>query len=79
VPGEWTRLNLFHEAHPDDLPGLRAAFAEMLRTPGAAFTRTVRVRGGAGEWRRLEVTARNLLHDPAVGGIVYNSRDVTAR
>lgn len=32
-----------------------------------------------GEWRWIESTATNALDDPAVGGIVINSRDVTER
>jgi PAS domain S-box-containing protein len=32
-----------------------------------------------GSWRRVEYSARNLLDDPAVGGIVVNYRDVTSR
>ncbi|HEY5014376.1 MAG TPA: EAL domain-containing protein, partial [Acidimicrobiia bacterium] len=39
----------------------------------------MRVRGSDGTWRWLEGIARNLLDDPAVGGMVINARDVTAR
>ena len=38
-----------------------------------------RFRHKSGEWRTLEATGTNLLDDPAVGGIVINSRDVTER
>jgi PAS domain S-box-containing protein len=39
----------------------------------------LRTRRQGGTWRVLETTATNLLHDPAVQGVVLNSRDVTAR
>jgi len=40
---------------------------------------TFRVRTADGEVRVFEVKARNLTDEPAVGGIVVNARDVTAR
>jgi diguanylate cyclase (GGDEF)-like protein/PAS domain S-box-containing protein len=39
----------------------------------------VRLLHADGEWRTFEMVATNLLHDPAVGGIVINGRDVTDR
>jgi C4-dicarboxylate-specific signal transduction histidine kinase len=38
-----------------------------------------RVRHKDGSWRHLEGIANNLLEDPAVGGMVFNHRDVTDR
>ena len=38
-----------------------------------------RVRGADGSWRDVETLATNLVDDPAVGGIVINTRDVTER
>ena len=39
----------------------------------------IRVQHKDGTWRTLEGTATNLLHDPAVEGIVINYRDITER
>jgi diguanylate cyclase (GGDEF)-like protein/PAS domain S-box-containing protein len=39
----------------------------------------LRLRHRDGAWRHVEAIAKNLLADPAVGGIVVNYRDVTAR
>ncbi|HEX2094085.1 MAG TPA: PAS domain S-box protein, partial [Longimicrobiaceae bacterium] len=64
---------------PDDLPAARAAFERLLAQPGGAVDAELRMRHRDGAWRVVELSARNLLHDPAVGGIVYNVRDITER
>jgi PAS domain S-box-containing protein len=38
-----------------------------------------RLRCKDGSWRYFETLVRNLLHEPAVAGIVFNARDVTER
>src|SRR5690606_21606807 len=40
---------------------------------------TSRVLHKDGSWRWLEATVTNMLHDPDIGGIVDNFRDVTVR
>jgi diguanylate cyclase (GGDEF)-like protein/PAS domain S-box-containing protein len=69
----------FAGAHPDDREALEAAFAAVRRTPGAVRSITYRNRHASEGWRVLESTATNLLHAPAVAGVVVNSRDVTER
>ncbi|MDB4952300.1 MAG: Histidine kinase, partial [Gemmatimonadetes bacterium] len=56
---------------------LRRSFAGALASPGRVVTHRVRVRGADGVQRLLECSARNLLHEPAVRGVVVNARDVT--
>jgi PAS domain S-box-containing protein len=65
--------------HPDDLPEVRARFERLLREPGGGMEAEFRLRHRNGRYCVVEVAARNLLDDPAVNGIVYNTRDVTAR
>lgn len=65
--------------HPDDLPALKNALAEALQGRLQSATMEYRYRHKDGSWRVMEATARNLLNDPAVKGIVVNSRDVTER
>jgi PAS domain S-box-containing protein len=63
--------------HPEDLVKISQAFQ-----PEAAGTSPLiecRVRHCDGSWRTLEACADNLLNDPAVRGIVVNSRDITER
>ncbi len=65
--------------HPDDLGRMRARFADFLANPGEEIPVELRLRHADGSWRTIEAIARNLLHDPSVGGIVSNYRDITAR
>ena len=54
-------------------------FARLLQNPGASMQTEICGRHKDGTWRTLEGTATNLLHDPAVEGIVINYRDITER
>jgi PAS domain S-box-containing protein len=69
--------SLFDFAHPEDRAGLKDAFAAIVATPGATIDYAVRLSRKDGSWRRAEGVARNLLNEPAVGGVVVNARDVT--
>jgi PAS domain S-box-containing protein len=70
----------FSFVHPDDIPRLRNATAEILRQPGGSSARQeYRVRHHDGSWRLFEGVATNLLDDPAVTGVVINARDITER
>lgn len=63
--------------HPDDLPTVQAAFAQAMSRPGATPRVQLRMRHKDGSWRWLEAYGNNLLGDPAVRGLVINSRDIT--
>ena len=79
TPREWARMSVFDLLHPDDAGAVRERFGRLLAAPSAAASMELRLRHREGAWQVVEVSARNLLHDPSVGGIVYNARDVTAR
>jgi len=69
---------IFDLVHDDDKELAATALAEVLagtRSPDDALV--IRVRGDDGRWHHLETSARDLRDDPAVGGIVLTSRDVT--
>ncbi len=70
--------NAFNFIHEDDLQIAFAALQEVLSGNFEEITQ-YRFKNGTGEWRWIESTGINLLHDPAVGGIVINARDVTER
>jgi diguanylate cyclase (GGDEF)-like protein/PAS domain S-box-containing protein len=71
---------LVDAVHPDDREWVRAQFDRIRRRPGAADGSVVmRWRHRDGSYRSVESRAANLLGDPAVKGIVVNSRDVTDR
>jgi two-component system, cell cycle sensor histidine kinase and response regulator CckA len=69
----------FPTLHPDDLADQRANFAELLAEPNRQLTAEVRYRHGDGSWHWMEATMTNLLHDPDVGAVVSNYRDITER
>jgi PAS domain S-box-containing protein len=65
--------------HPDDLPLVKERFERGVQRPGATASVEFRCRHKDHSWRILEASSKNLLHDPAVAGMVINSRDVTER
>jgi len=65
--------------HPDDMADITREFTYVRQNPGATISTEVRVRHTDGSWLTLEAVGKNLLHDPAVAGIVVNFRDITDR
>jgi PAS domain S-box-containing protein len=65
--------------HPDDHAHVLEALAERVRDPGVVQSVELRFRHRDGGWRILAARGANRLDDPAVRGIVINSRDVTDR
>lgn len=76
-PDELNGENIFELVHPDDVQHVIASFARNLGTPGAMEYVEYRFRHKDGSWRFLGSLGNNLLHDPALEGIVVNSRDIT--
>ena len=71
--------NALDDLHPDDRLWAEQMLADVVRLPSAQVAAEVRVRHADGTWLVIEAVAKNLLDDPAVGGIVVNYRDVTGR
>jgi PAS domain S-box-containing protein len=71
--------NAFELVHPDDLPRLSNLFQEGVPQPGKVEHAEFRIRATNGSWRWQFAVGTNLLCDPAVGGILVNSRDITER
>jgi diguanylate cyclase (GGDEF)-like protein/PAS domain S-box-containing protein len=65
--------------HPDDLQAVQTLFNNLAATAGATARVEARWRHRDGRWRECELTASNLLGEPAVRGLVINSRDITDR
>lgn len=78
-PEEYIGKNAFDFVHEEDAPRVIQAFLTALQTHGSTPTLTFRFRHKDGSYRFLEGRGNNLLDDPAVSGIVFNSRDVTER
>jgi diguanylate cyclase (GGDEF)-like protein/PAS domain S-box-containing protein len=71
--------NVFELIHPDDVVDVRARFGEHLAGLAQSAGFGFRFLAADGTWRNIEALANNLLDDPAVGGVVFNCRDVTER
>jgi PAS domain S-box-containing protein len=78
-PEEQVGIDAFGSVHPDDRERALGLFAEILKKPGLHPPLEFRVPHNDGSWRYLEHAVNNLLDDPAVGGVVVNSRDITER
>jgi PAS domain S-box-containing protein len=65
--------------HPDDVPNLQRAVAACVAGATEVLVFDLRFRHRDGGWRDFEAIGTNLLDEPSVEGIVFNSRDVTAR
>lgn len=73
-------LDMFNAVHPDDLRMVEEAWGKVIASRGVPFYVGIcRVRHKDGSWRWMESTMTNMTHDPAVGGIVDNFREVTER
>ncbi len=78
-PEEYRGKNAFQFVHPEDLPEVSEAFKLALEQHGNTPLLNFRFHHKDGSWRVLEGVGNNLLSDPVVAGIVFNSRDVTER
>ena|GEM_PF-579517 len=65
--------------HPEDRDRVAKVLRDHRDVPGPFPPLEYRVRDKRGSWRYLEAVGENLLHDPAVKGIVINARDITER
>ncbi|HEX5831132.1 MAG TPA: PAS domain S-box protein [Gemmatimonadaceae bacterium] len=65
--------------HPEDSARILDEFHALRATPGRMVTAEYRVRHVDGAWRHVGTIAQNFLDDPAVRGIIVNTRDITGR
>lgn len=66
-------------AHPEDAGIFRALISGLLGAAGAERAAEFRLRHADGSWHWVDAICLNMSHDPAVGGVVLNYRDVTER
>jgi len=78
-PEELIGANIIERIHPNDINLLSDTFSHLMRHPGSTTEDEIRLRHKDGTWLTVEATVTNLLHDPAVNGIVVNLRDITER
>ena len=70
---------IFDYIHPDDASGMMGAFARGVSEEAYSPVVQFRFRDGAGGWRAIEASGRNLLGDPQTAGVVITARDITER
>ena len=80
-PGEMVgTMNVLDHVHPEDLPSMLEVREELPSREGRKTGKfEYRFRHTDGSWRWLESVGTYLLDDPAVEGVLVNSRDVTER
>jgi diguanylate cyclase (GGDEF)-like protein/PAS domain S-box-containing protein len=71
-------------AHTDSRPALRELWEQVQEGTGGVAVGTVRstelqMRDRAGDWRDVQLILTNLLHQPAVAGVVATIRDIRER
>ena len=79
TPEELLGRSVFSLVHEEEIPIAAEAFSRVVHKGELVDPSEFRIRHKSGGFRRLEHVSENLLGDPAVGGIVLNSRDVTDR
>ena len=77
-PEEFMGENAFKFIHPEDQ---EVVYANLKRVENEKHItiKPFRFKNGDGEWRWIETIITNLLENPAIEGLVANSRDVTER
>lgn len=65
--------------HPRERPAAREIFAELVAGKRQESHGELRFMHKSGTWVWLEGFAQNLLHDPSVGAIIVNYRDISQR
>jgi diguanylate cyclase (GGDEF)-like protein/PAS domain S-box-containing protein len=74
------KMNVLDHVHPEDLSHVLGETEETLADGGVVTNKVeFRFKHADGSWRWLESVGTYLLDDPAVGGVVFTSRDVTER
>ncbi|HEY9838518.1 MAG TPA: PAS domain S-box protein, partial [Vampirovibrionales bacterium] len=63
--------------HPDDVQKVRETYQMLTNHPDSIINIQYRVQRATGEILYFESIGRNLVAEPAVNGLVFNSRDIT--
>jgi len=74
---ESDRMSPIDLVHEEDQPIVRKTMLDTLDNPGKSFNSKYRFKHKDGYYLWMESISKNLLHDPAIKGIITNFRDVT--
>jgi diguanylate cyclase (GGDEF)-like protein/PAS domain S-box-containing protein len=62
--------------HPDELAAASEVWAQVLESTGATRDIELRLRDQADRWRYVQLILTNLLHEPAICGVVATAHDI---
>jgi PAS domain S-box-containing protein len=80
TPEEMAVIDAISLVHPEDVPVINKELAIAMANPGVpGKSFTVRALHKNQNWRWIEAALTNMLHDPSIGGIVDNFRDITEK
>jgi diguanylate cyclase (GGDEF)-like protein/PAS domain S-box-containing protein len=79
APEDLIGKNLFDFIHPDDAADVLNAFTRKTEVRNVTAQIECRFWHKDNYWCVLEATGKNMVDDPALSGIVINSRDITTR
>jgi diguanylate cyclase (GGDEF)-like protein/PAS domain S-box-containing protein len=65
--------------HQEDRERVTQQYADLVKSPNGQLTTEMRVRHADGTYRLIEATAKNLVDEPSVAGVVVNYRDISER
>lgn len=77
--GDIEKLSPEDLTHPEDLPIVLGILGQLMSDPTLIPVIQYRFLAKNGEWRWIESTFSNLIHEPSVGAIVINFRDINER
>ena len=78
-PDELLSIDMAFLFHHEDQKLLLGIGEKILEQPGNTAKFIARFRRKEGHWIWLEGVSQNLLHEPSVGGLITNFRDITER
>jgi PAS domain S-box-containing protein len=76
---ELIKHNVFDFVYEEDTKQIAFHLEKLLKNPGTTFTAQFRTRHKNGSYVWVEGSGTNLIHEPAIGSIVVNFRDITER
>lgn len=76
---ELLKKPIFDTVHPDDVPSIKMTFREALANPGRQIKKEYRSLHKNKRWIYVESIFSNQLNNPAIKGVIVNSRDISDR
>ena len=76
-PEELVGLSFRETAHPEDVEQITNVFLKLIEDENASTTVEYRYKLKDGSFHTIHLTAKNLIHDPTINGVLVNYHDIT--